>query len=133
LKDVKATDVLYFRRALKFIDQDFPFSPAFGRASTREQCIQSSQILFDKLNTGRKQLLNFRVLCIIAEDAGGSQHDKMKVRELISELILAVFFLYLSFTTSLSQLVLLFVVCTGRGIQTEPTWRDFEDGVCQVY
>jgi len=81
-KDVKITDVLHFRRALEYIDPVYPFSAAFGKAGTREQCVQSAQSMFDKLMTGRRYAINFRVLCQIAEKRDGT-HDKAKVRDLM--------------------------------------------------
>jgi hypothetical protein len=84
VKTVKTTDVLYFRRALGFVDNAFPFSPAFGRANTREECVQSSQKIFEKLQTGRRHVLNFKSLCEITKSDDGTS-DKMKIRDLISE------------------------------------------------
>ncbi|KAG7366028.1 mechanosensitive ion channel [Nitzschia inconspicua] len=81
-KTVKTTDVLFFRRALGFIDNEYPFSPAFGRASTREECINSSQKIFEKLKTGRRQVLNFTALCEITKSDDGTL-DKTKIRDLI--------------------------------------------------
>jgi hypothetical protein len=47
--NVPVSAVLQFRRALAHMDTDFPFSPAFGVADTRETCIASSQDVFLRL------------------------------------------------------------------------------------
>lgn len=46
---VSVSAVLQFRRALAHMDTDFPFSPAFGVADTRETCIASAQDVFLRL------------------------------------------------------------------------------------
>jgi hypothetical protein len=61
-----------------------PFSPSFGPASTREECIRSAQVVFEKLQKGRRHVINFKHLCAIAENDDGSL-DKIKSRELMSE------------------------------------------------
>ena len=61
-----------------------PFSPSFGPAGTREECIHSSQTIFEKLQKGRRHVVNFKQLCEIAENEDGS-HDKAKCRELMSK------------------------------------------------
>ena len=47
--NVSVTAVLQFRRALAHMDTDFPFSPSFGVADTRETCIASAQDVFLRL------------------------------------------------------------------------------------
>ena len=54
----------------------------FGKATTREECAQASQTTFDKLVDRRRKVLNFDVLCKIAENPDGT-NDKKKVLELI--------------------------------------------------
>ena len=82
-KDVNTVDVLYFRRALAFINDSLPFSPAFGKAATREQCIQSAQRIFDAITgNSRRHVLDFKALCQIAEEDDGS-YDKQKIKFLI--------------------------------------------------
>jgi small-conductance mechanosensitive channel len=41
--------LLQFRRALAHMDTDFPFSPAFGIADSRETCVASAQDVFLRL------------------------------------------------------------------------------------
>jgi len=81
-QDISTTDVLHFRRAVDFINSDYPFSPAFGKATTREECAQSSQNIFNKLLVGRRQVLDFKDICKFAEDSDGVK-DKKKVSELV--------------------------------------------------
>ena len=82
LFQIKTTDVLHFRRAVDFINSDYPFSPAFGKATTREECAQSSQTTFQKLLPRRREVLNFQDLCKIAVNSDGTK-DKMKILELV--------------------------------------------------
>ena len=74
--------MLHFRRAVDFINSDYPFSPAFGKATAREECAQSSQHTFDKLLVGRRKVLDFKDICKIAESPDGT-NDKKKVLELV--------------------------------------------------
>lgn len=75
--------VLQFRKAINFISDEFPFSPSFGRALTRQQCVQSSQRVFEGLTKeSSHQILNFDTLCHIARLPDGSL-DKLKVKELV--------------------------------------------------
>lgn len=81
--DITTTDVLQFRRALEFVDNDFPFSASFGIASTREECIESSQQLFDRLTRrNADHVLDFELLCQIAVKPDGST-DYDKVRTMV--------------------------------------------------
>lgn len=79
---VSTKDVLHFRRALDFINSDYPFSPTFGRAATREECAQASQNIFEKLIGKNQQALNFDVLCKIARNPDGT-NNKKKLSELV--------------------------------------------------
>jgi Ca2+-binding EF-hand superfamily protein len=76
--------ILQFRRALQFLSDDFPFSQAFGNASTREKCIQSAQTVFERLAeyTADDETLDFETLCLVAKRPDG-ELDRAKVRELI--------------------------------------------------
>ena len=72
--------ILQFRRALAFVSDEYPFSPAFGSVRTREDCVKSAQVVFDRLTGGTT--LNFEVLCLVAKDSEGNI-DRNIVRELI--------------------------------------------------
>jgi hypothetical protein len=75
--------ILQFRRALQFISDDFPFSPAFGSARTRERCIQSAQTVFERLTENSPdENLDFETLCFLAKRPDGGL-DRAKVKELI--------------------------------------------------
>ena len=75
--------ILQFRRALTFVSDEYPFSPAFGSVRTRADCVKSAQVVFERLIGGAtQQSLNFEVLCLIAKDAEGNI-DRNTVRELI--------------------------------------------------
>lgn len=62
------TDVLYFRRAINFIDGRYPFSPSFGKAGTRVECIESAQKVFDRLKTNRRDTIDFQKLKQLANE-----------------------------------------------------------------
>ena len=76
-------DVLRFRRALSFMDEKYPFGTVFGPAATRNECISSSQALFEKLvRLGEsKSAVDFEILAVIAVDDDGNS-DPMKKRTL---------------------------------------------------
>jgi hypothetical protein len=76
--------ILQFRRALQFISDDFPFSQAFGSASTRDKCIQSAQTVFERLveYSADDETLDFETLCLVAKRPDGDL-DRIKVKELI--------------------------------------------------
>ena len=75
------TDVLLFRRALDFLDNEYPFSSVFGKADTREHCIESAQKVFEKLRTGRRHVVDFSALKQVAVTEDGI--DKEKLRQLV--------------------------------------------------
>jgi hypothetical protein len=84
MQDVTMASILQFRRALQFISDDFPFSQAFGSASTREKCIQSAQTVFERLveHSADDETLDFETLCLVAKRPDG-ELDRVKVKELI--------------------------------------------------
>ena len=74
---------LYFRRALEFIGEEYPFSQAFGSVRTRENCVTSAQIVFEGLIQGSAgPFLEFEVLCLVAKDSEGNV-DLATVKDLI--------------------------------------------------
>ena len=79
---VSTKDVLHVRRAVEFISSDYPFSPSFGSATTREECARASENIFDKLSKRDEPLLNFDVLCKIARNVDGT-NDRKKILELV--------------------------------------------------
>lgn len=80
--DVDTKDVLNFRRAVDFINSDYPFSPGFGKTTTREECAQASRNAFEKLVDKRKNVVKFDTLCKIAKNPDRTT-DKKKVSELV--------------------------------------------------
>ena len=79
---VSTKDVLHFRRAVEFINGEYPFSPAFGRATTREECARASQRLFEKLLKRDEGILSFDILCKITRNPDGTINKK-KMMELV--------------------------------------------------
>lgn len=75
-------DILQFRQAVSLMDDDFPFTPAFGPASTRSMCVESAEKLFDALQRetpNTSPLLPFETLSNIAYDGNGVlMRDKVK-------------------------------------------------------
>mmetsp|Transcript_17315 Transcript_17315/g.43217 ORF Transcript_17315/g.43217 Transcript_17315/m.43217 type:complete len:733 (-) Transcript_17315:656-2854(-) len=81
-QNVSTKDVLHVRRAVEFINGDYPFSPSFGSATTREECAKASQNLFDKLLKKDEHVLTFDVLGKIARHLDGT-NDRKKIMELV--------------------------------------------------
>jgi len=75
-------DVLKFKRALTYMDEEFPFSEAYGPATDRNQSIASSHSVYFRLikfNTPEEKQLNFDILSIVAtDDFGGVDGTKLK-------------------------------------------------------
>jgi hypothetical protein len=75
--------ILHFRRALEFIGGDYPFSRAFGTVRTRNDCVSSAQILFERLMGDTPgPFLGFDTLCLIARNGNG-EIDRVAVKEMI--------------------------------------------------
>jgi len=47
--DASVNDLLKFRRAITYMNLDYPFSEAFGKASTRNEMILSAEAVYDRL------------------------------------------------------------------------------------
>lgn len=72
--EVSIKDVLVFQAALAYMSNDNPFGAAFGPASDRDQCIQSSLCVYTNLltlNTSEKPVLDFEVLLLAASNDEG--------------------------------------------------------------
>lgn len=82
---VPISAVLNFRKALVFIQKRYPFSYAFGEASTREECIESSQNVYFRLleRTPESDVLHFETLALITVDEDSAKIDQDKARELM--------------------------------------------------
>jgi hypothetical protein len=83
---VSVTDLLQFRQSCRLMETNFPFSPAFGLASTRTKCILSAEKLYGKLlkrqnKSDSRDVLNFETLSAIALGTD-STLDQAKVRKL---------------------------------------------------
>jgi hypothetical protein len=73
--------IIQFRQSLTFLNTGRPFSVAFGPASTRAECIQSSEAIYSRL-VGGSALLKFDLLALLAIDDNGEVDDD-KLKELI--------------------------------------------------
>jgi small-conductance mechanosensitive channel len=76
--------VLSLKKAIKFIQTDYPFSFAFGSAKNREACIQSSQDVYNRLllHAPGSQVLKFDTIALLAID-GNNYLDRAKAQALI--------------------------------------------------
>lgn len=85
-KQVETTihDVLQFRQSVSHMGNKFPFSLAFGPAKTREDCIESSQNVFEDLllHTPGSHVLPFDTIALVALDVNGHM-DEYKIKKLI--------------------------------------------------
>jgi hypothetical protein len=83
---VSVTDLLQFRQSCRLMETNFPFSPAFGLASTRTNCILSAEKLYGKIlirqnKSDSRDVLNFETLSAIALQ-NDSSIDQAKVKKL---------------------------------------------------
>jgi hypothetical protein len=83
-EDVTISAVLKFRKALFFIQKEFPFSYSFGAASSREECVASAQKVYERLVLHKieRDYLHFETLALLALDSKG-RVDADKARQLI--------------------------------------------------
>ena len=72
--------ILQFRTSLRKLDSPFPFSYSFGRAESRDQCIQASQDLYLRLlKYSLDPTLHFNILGLVALERDGSLNvDKLR-------------------------------------------------------
>jgi hypothetical protein len=75
---------LRFRRALAFIQNEYPFSFAFGPADTREHCIESAQNVFNRLllRSPGDEVVPFETIALLTENEDG-EIDQDKAKDLI--------------------------------------------------
>ena len=68
--NISIASILQFRQMLAYMDEDYPFSVAFGPADTREACVESAQNLFSRLMllTPDETVLQFDTLAVLARD-----------------------------------------------------------------
>jgi hypothetical protein len=78
------TDVLQYRQAIAAMDDNYPFTPAFGLAKSRATCVDSSDRLYDTLlkQTVGEKLLPFETLSEICYDSN-RQLNRDKAKALI--------------------------------------------------
>ncbi len=78
--DSSVNDILKFRKALTYMDLEHPFGEAFGPASTRDELIHSTQILYQRLLrlAPGAYALPYSVLAILTENDDGTLDRGMK-------------------------------------------------------
>lgn len=71
-------EILQFRKALAFLDDEQPFGTSFGPAFDRDSCINSSRTLYKRLLAFEPSspVLNFDVIGVLAYDADGNFDEK---------------------------------------------------------
>jgi hypothetical protein len=81
---ISIAGVLKFRKALTFIQKQYPFSLAFGPAQSREECLESAQDVYNRLlmRTPERDLLHFETLALLTLDRQGNV-DVGKARDLV--------------------------------------------------
>ena len=79
-ENVSIGAILQFRKSLSKLQSEFPFSYAFGKADTRDHCIESSQNLYlHLLELSPDETFHFNILGSIALQPDGSlDHEKLK-------------------------------------------------------
>ncbi|KAG7359813.1 mechanosensitive ion channel [Nitzschia inconspicua] len=79
--DASVNDILKFRKALTYMNLDFPFSEAFGRASTRKEMVRSSEVVYSRLQklAPGKDFLPCSVFQILYLNKDGTE-DKARKR-----------------------------------------------------
>jgi hypothetical protein len=80
-------DVLKFRRALTYMDLDYPFSEAFGRASTRNEMILSAEAVYCRLlmlcpGSNSPFFSNVFQILVLGEDGTEDKVKKRAIRNL---------------------------------------------------
>ncbi|GKY96762.1 hypothetical protein MPSEU_000635600 [Mayamaea pseudoterrestris] len=73
--------IIQFRQSLSYLNTSRPFSTAFGPASTRAECIHSSEAVYSRL-VGVASHLKFDLIALLAIDDNG-EVDEEKLKELI--------------------------------------------------
>jgi hypothetical protein len=89
-EDIKNTEamsiasLMHFRRALTHLRTELPFSSSFGPAGTREDCVASSQEVFERLMkmSDLDEALNFEVIALLGAKSDGTL-DQNKLLDLI--------------------------------------------------
>lgn len=83
-ESVSLASILQFRQMLAYMDEDFPFSLAFGPADSRVSCVESAQAVFSRLMllTPDEIVLPFDTLAVLAKTRDGDI-DTEEMKELI--------------------------------------------------
>jgi hypothetical protein len=79
------SSVLRFRKALTFIQKSYLFGYDFGDASTRQNCVESAQEVYNRLLLLKptEDVLQFETLALLAFDEGDNTIDQEKARDLV--------------------------------------------------
>eukprot|EP00934_Nitzschia_sp_Nitz4_P008246 Nitzschia sp. Nitz4//scaffold44_size153857//151542//153963//NITZ4_002752-RA/size153857-snap-gene-0.221-mRNA-1//-1//CDS//3329552250//8236//frame0 len=81
---ISISSLMHFRRAVRSLRTDLPFSASFGAAGTREDCIANAQVVFRRLMllSESDDTLDFEVLALLGAKSDGTL-DHEKLMELI--------------------------------------------------
>ncbi|GKY98944.1 hypothetical protein MPSEU_000850200 [Mayamaea pseudoterrestris] len=80
-KKAPISAIIQFRQSLSYLNTSFPFSAAFGSASTRSDCVASTEALYKRL-AGKEDMLRFDLIASLAIDRNGDM-DEEKLKALI--------------------------------------------------
>ena len=83
---VKISDIIQFRASLSYLNTSYPFGIAFGPAENRQNAIESTERVYDRLllnsQDGASRVLHFDVLALLAVQPDGTL-DVDKLKDLI--------------------------------------------------
>jgi hypothetical protein len=76
--------IIQFRQSLSYLNTAFPFSPAFGPAGSRKECVESTESVYHRLllSTPGAPVLRFDTLALLAVQRDGDLDD-YKLKDLI--------------------------------------------------
>jgi hypothetical protein len=81
---VNIASIIQFRQSVTYLNEAFPFGVAFGPASTRQECVESAETVYNRLMLciPSKLCLTFDVLALLAVRRQGNL-DEEKLKALI--------------------------------------------------
>lgn len=82
--NVSIASILQFRQMLAYMDEDYPFTLAYGPADNRETCVESAQKLYQRLlgNSSNLDVGPFESMCTLALKKDGDI-DTERMKDLI--------------------------------------------------
>jgi hypothetical protein len=78
---VNIASIIQFRQSITYLNEEFPFGVAFGPASSRQECVESAEMVYNRLMLciPSKICLTFDVLALLAvRKEGDLNEEKLK-------------------------------------------------------